>query len=134
MFKDESDTEIVVLYRQYDGYPEGHGTELAQFLASGVIVNGITSGSGRQFNGMGDLTAQVVADMKTRGGGDIAPGGFYLHPPGTRDAWEEFIYTVSVSDGVLTLHVTTDDESVVLFHGTPEEFLKHDFSFGDDED
>ncbi len=27
------DAEIAVLYRQYDGYPEGHGRELAEILS-----------------------------------------------------------------------------------------------------
>ena len=37
------DTEIVVMYRQYDGYPSGHGIELAEFLAKGRLVNGISA-------------------------------------------------------------------------------------------
>ena len=28
------------IYRQYDGYPSGHGHELAQFLGSKTLVNG----------------------------------------------------------------------------------------------
>ena len=31
------------MYRQFDGYPSGHGVELAQFLAGMVIVNGFQS-------------------------------------------------------------------------------------------
>jgi hypothetical protein len=29
------------MYRQFDGYPSGHGQELAEFLLSGEMVNGI---------------------------------------------------------------------------------------------
>jgi len=37
----DGDKPIVNLYRQYDGYPTGHGAELAQFLDGFKIVNGI---------------------------------------------------------------------------------------------
>ena len=30
--------EVVTMYRQYDGYPTGHGIELAEFLADGEVV------------------------------------------------------------------------------------------------
>ena len=86
--------EIVVLYRQMDGYPDGHGAELAAFLEGKVIVNGIGSDTPEgAFNGMGCLAAQVVAHFKD------GIGGFYLHPAGSRDIGEEYIYTVSEQDG-----------------------------------
>ena len=81
--------EIVVLYRQYDGYPEGHGIDLLNFLNNMEIVNGISNKEKRRIaNGMGCLSAQVVAYFKE------APGDFYLHSAGTRDIGEEFIYTL----------------------------------------
>lgn len=36
----EEGKEICGLYRQFDGYPEGHGKELAEFLQNMPIVNG----------------------------------------------------------------------------------------------
>ena len=38
-----SNEEIVVMYRQYDGYPTGHGKELLEFLKGMTIVNGISA-------------------------------------------------------------------------------------------
>ena len=38
-------TPVVCMYRQYDGYPSGHGQELAEFLFDGKLVNGIPSGA-----------------------------------------------------------------------------------------
>ena len=50
---------IINFYSQYDGYPTGHGAELAEFLSGGHIVNGIPLGKDAKFfNGMGDLAAQ----------------------------------------------------------------------------
>ena len=90
VFNNEMDNEeIVVLYRQYDGYPEGHGIDLLNFLNNMEIVNGISNKEKRRIaNGMGCLSAQVVAYFKE------APGDFYLHSAGTRDIGEEFIYTL----------------------------------------
>ena len=52
--------EVVTMYRQYDGYPTGHGIELAEFLADGKVVNGFGMDKTKQFNGIGCLAAQVV--------------------------------------------------------------------------
>jgi len=94
VFKEDDGTEIAVLYRQMDGYPEGHGEELAEFLADKAIINGIGGESlAGAFNGMHCLAAAVVAHFKT----DI--GGFYLYPAGTRDVDEEYVYTVTNRDG-----------------------------------
>ena len=70
------DSAVVCMYRQYDGYPSGHGSELAEFLNSfDAITNGIEMGERRKTaNGMGCLAAQMVANFK----GDV--GEFYLYP------------------------------------------------------
>ena len=38
---DEQGEKIINLYRQFDGYPTGHGQELAEFLNKGRMVNGL---------------------------------------------------------------------------------------------
>jgi hypothetical protein len=95
VFKEEDGTEIAVLYRQHDGYPDGHGQELADFLAGKVIINGIGGDATKDtaFNGMHCLAASVIAHFKD----DI--GSFYLYPAGTRGMDEEYIYTVTESGG-----------------------------------
>lgn len=87
---DEKQTPIVCMYRQFDGYPDGHGKELTEFLKDMVIVNGIgrDSAGKKAANGMGCLAAQLVAHFKE------GIGGFYLYPPDTRDVDEEYIYHV----------------------------------------
>ena len=90
----EEGAEICVLYRQYDGYPTGHGAKLKSFLEGIRIVNGLSLGNDeRVANGMDCLAAQIVAHFKKE------PGGFYLHPAGTRDCGEEYIYTVYLKKG-----------------------------------
>lgn len=87
---DSDEKEIAVLYRQFDGYPDGHGQELADFLKGKTIVNGISGDMDKSkiFNGMGCVAASVIAHFKNE------VGGFYLHPAGTRDCWQDYIYHV----------------------------------------
>lgn len=89
----ERGQEVLVMYRQMDGYPEGHGAELKEFLADKVMVNGIGGTDKNIFNGMGCLAGQIVAHFKTE------PGNFYLHPSGTRGVGEEYIYYVTAKLG-----------------------------------
>lgn len=64
-------SEIMVMYRHYDGYPKGHGQEVADFLLGGQVTNGISLGRQlRTFNGMNCLAAQVVAAFKCSGAAD----------------------------------------------------------------
>ena len=79
--------EIVTMYRQFDGYMEGHGKDLADFLAGGKLVNGIGMDDKVVFNGMGCLSAQVVAHFKD------GAGGFYLQR-GNKNSGEEYRYKV----------------------------------------
>jgi len=88
VIRDRSE-EIAVLYRQYDGYPEGHGAELKEFLDGFKIVNGIPMAyEGKIADGAQCLAAQIVAHFKT------VVGNFYLYPAGMRGLGEEYIYTV----------------------------------------
>ena len=116
------DSEICVLYRQYDGYPEGHGTDLLDFLKEMSIVNGIGSNSdGKKIsNGMDCLAAQIVAHFKTE------PGYFYINAAGSRDMCEEFIYTLYIynKDKLAIKVEDTYDEGHVLFDGDLKQYEK----------
>ena len=113
VFNSEMDnSEIVVLYRQYDGYPEGHGIDLLNFLDNMEIVNGISNKEKRRIaNGMGCLSAQVIAYFKE------APGDFYLQSAGTRDIREEFIYTLYYTEELKIKVQDTYDGGSNLFDG-----------------
>jgi len=115
ILQDGDGQEIAVLYRQMDGYPDGHGNDLARFLKPFTVVNGFGIGAkrGKVANGMACLAAQLVAKFKR----DV--GGFYLYPAGTRDCGEEYRYTVSLKDGQLWLqcHGGYGDELRLLYDG-----------------
>ena len=117
-------TKIVTMYRQFDGYPTGHGLQLAKFLNSGVMVNGISLGEQKTllFNGMGCLAAQAVAHFKKEA------GGFYLYRGGTKDCGEEYSYDVISNGEKKELTLVCREEGYtrrtkIIFKGTPAEFI-----------
>jgi hypothetical protein len=85
---DENRQVIINMYRQFDGYISGHGTELAEFLTSGKIVQGYSDSTAAEFNGMGCLAAQMIARFKK------GVGGFYLHPASEIDCGQDYEYHV----------------------------------------
>lgn len=127
-FPGEDPKTHIVMYRQFDGYPEGHGIELAEFLDGIDVVNGIAPGETEKIaNGTGCLAAQIVAHFKTE------PGGIYLDPP-EKDRREEVNYDVVVTEPQLgqrtvqekdpgVLITVTDFEGKQLLRGTPAELL-----------
>jgi hypothetical protein len=107
----DGEKPIVNMYRQFDGYPEGHGQELAEFLMSGEMVNGFSDTTIRQFNGMGCLAAQMIANFKN------SVGGFYIHAVTDTDCWQDYEYHVYENKVVIK------NPSEVIFEGDYNEFM-----------
>lgn len=95
----EDDVVICTLYRQFDGYPFGHGQELYNFLKDFKVVNGFSSDDRdiKCANGMGCLAAQTIAHFKDE------IGQFYM--VFGEDHGEDYIYQIKVvpieSDNVI---------------------------------
>ena len=123
----DDDEEVAVLYRQFDGYIDGHGKELAEFCKYIKIVNGLSCDEENLIaNGMGCLAAQIVSHFKTN------PGAFYLYPAGTRDCGEDYIYTIyKTPEGRLShseqakinIKVINKYAVKIIFDGSPEDLL-----------
>lgn len=114
----EGEMPIINMYRQFDGYPTGHGQELADFLLSGELVNGYSEKQSVQFNGMGCLAAQMIANFKN------SVGGFYIHSVDSTDCWQEYEYHVYEDK------VVVKNPGEVIFSGTWDEF--HSFCYEDE--
>lgn len=117
---------IITMYRQYDGYPSGHGEELAEFLSSKRMVNGISGNRKNVFNGPGCLAAQMIAHFKKEA------GGIYIYPLATGKE-EEFFYEVFCdgdisSPGPVRMRATG---YVSSWTGLPENF---DITFDEEDD
>ena len=107
-------TPIVCMYRQYDGYMAGHGLELAEFLSSMKVVNGLGGDTTKVANGMGCLAAQMVDHFKQE------PGQFYLESTELgQNLGQEYEY--HVYKDVVTVYTDRGD---LVFSGNWAEFLK----------
>ncbi len=109
-------TPLLCLYRQYDGYPTGHGFELAEFLSSLTLVNGLGRDAKNVANGMGCLAGLLVCELKQGKAGD-----FYIYAPIVgQDAGHDYEYHV-FQDSVSVYEGNIRDGNR-LFKGTWEEF------------
>ena len=136
---------------QFDGYPSGHGDDLKKFFNKPKLVNGYSSNDEqvkRNFNGMSDLAIRLVTFLKNAEAkhkrdcvracnnhtdtssvrirhpakGEDCIGNFYLYPAGTRDADEEWIYTIYPSNGQIFLHVEYTYKHIVCYDGPVNKF------------
>jgi hypothetical protein len=108
----DGDVPVINIYRQYDGYPSGHGHELAQFLDSKTLVNGYGEQNSVEANGMGCLAAQLIVQLKH------GVGGIYIYPVSSTDCFQDYEYHV-YEDKVIV-----KDPTAVIFEGTWEEFAQ----------
>jgi hypothetical protein len=125
----DGETPIINMYRQYDGYPSGHGQELAEFLTQGKLVNGLSGKNETVFNGMGCLAAQMIANFKQ------TPGGFYIHPVTDTECGQDYEYHVYQVEDDIRVRVTNrgcnmfgltmSDTNEALFDGSAVEFLDY---------
>jgi len=106
----DGDVPVINIYRQYDGYPSGHGHELAQFLDSKTLVNGYGEQNSFEANGMGCLAAQLIVQLKH------GVGGIYIYPVSSTDCFQDYEYHVYEDK------VVVKDPTAVIFEGTWEEF------------
>jgi hypothetical protein len=114
--------ELVLVYLQYDGYPTGHPLTTAEWLATGMVVNGLSMNEDKLvFNGAGCLAAQFIDKMKE------GAGGTYIYSLKSRgECWENYLYDIIVKEDRSIEYVCYDNDKnkTELFRGTPSEFVK----------
>ena len=115
--------KIALMYVQFDGYPEGHPMETAEWLSTGQMVNGIgMDHKGLIFNGAGCLAAQLVAKYKD------GPGGAYLYPMAHRGhSGEDYLYDIIVDFDTKSIRFKAFENygkrPKKIFDGTPADFV-----------
>ena len=121
---DEEGRKLINMYRQYDGYPSGHGKDLAEFLEPITMVNGIGISEARKIaNGPGCLAAQLVSHFKD------GPGGIYLEPTTAVDCGQDYEYHITAHGEGAPLTITCQRIEGLrpfrrkkIFDGSIEEF------------
>ena len=111
----------VNMYRHYDGYPKGHGIELAEFLRDFRVVNGLGSKDDAKIaNGYGCLAAFMVAHFKKDS------GQIYLYECNDdQDSWQNYTYTVYPKDGEPTwISIYSNLTEECIFVGTSEDLIE----------
>lgn len=122
---------MVSIYQQYDGYIEGLGYEIANYILDKKIVNGFSLGdNSNKANGFDCLVAQFIRDFKH----DI--GGLYIT---TEDNTQEYNYDVifdedlyydrdtlmtSIETNDLFKIIVTDWNDKKLFEGSLKDLLE----------
>lgn len=130
--KDDDGTNLVSLYRQYDGYPTGMGMEIKTALNNGQVelLNGFDSDSfiPKNFNGMACLGAFIIGALKgvkadvenyTFKGATGQIGGIYLTTPDDRQAYDYFL--APTKDGS-TVNMRVETGGREIFNGLLSEF------------
>lgn len=111
---------LLTFYRQYDGYPEGMGVDLAEFLDGFEVVNGYGERKPKLANGMGCLAAQLIKELKD----DV--GNVYIFAADSEDCGEEYTYTIEL-DSSEPIGFNDARGLLISFDGkkkrTPAEFL-----------
>ena len=117
----EIEMAYVNMYRHLDGYPEGHGLDLAEFLKDVELINGVPLVNKTRYmaNGSGCLAAQMVKHFKD-GVGDI-----YLNPHTDDLGWEDYIYTVYPKENELCyISIYDVHNEKCIFVGQPKDLIK----------
>ena len=86
-FSEEPNQTIVDIYHHWDGYPEGLGVTLADYLNGKKVTNGLGRDNDNLFNGMGCLAASLVAELKD------GPGDVYIEPRESH-GWIDYQYYI----------------------------------------
>ena len=116
----ESKEQSINIYKQYDGYPEGWGVQLSQYLRDIKVVNGYgmdQEHNTKIVNGVGCLIAKFLTEFKTK------TGGIYVYP----------VKDISVdNNGGIEIKIKQvgymkDDKYIsktkTIFEGTPTEVI-----------
>ena len=124
-FSEHADNIRTQIYHHYDGYPEGLGVTLANYLNPKKIVNGIPlkpTSSVDLANGMGCLTASLIEYLKE------APGKVYVDYP-YQDRFDiDYTYYIWGTEGkdiwISIFEPGTNSSSICIFVGTPQMLIE----------
>ena len=122
-FSEQTDKIRVQIYYHYDGYPEGLGVTLANYLNPKKIVNGIPlkpTSSVDLANGMGCLAASLIKHLKEK------PGNVYIDYPNAERIDIDYTYYIWGTEGK-DIWISIFDNAGIdkcIFVGTPQKLIE----------
>ena len=114
-FSEEPNQTIVDIYHHWDGYPEGLGVTLADYLNGKKVTNGLGRDNDNLFNGMGCLAASLVAELKD------GPGDVYIEPRESH-GWIDYQYYIW-GDTYKDIWISIFDGGECIFVGKPQQLI-----------
>lgn len=147
---DKDKKELLCLYRQFDGYPDGHGQDLLDFTENAKLSNGLILEDKQQkrtFNGMSDFACRLVTYLKNNQerdnhSGEDLPGNFYIEGKYTgnpKDYGAEFVYSIFPNKNNQTLKIFCkpiyrDCQAFILDSKSIEAYNKNNGKIGSKEE
>ena len=116
-FSEKPDKTIVDIYHHWDGYPEGLGVTLADYLENKKILNGLPINPVDVFNGMGCLAASLITKLKD------GPGNVYIDGPDVKRSWIDYEYYVW-GDEYKDIWISIFENGDCIFVGKPDKLLE----------
>ena len=116
-FSEKPDKVMVSIYNHYDGYPEGLGVTLANYLKDKKIVNGLGKTDYTLFNGLGCLAASLIAELKN------GPGNIYIEDPNKPNTWIDYEYYVW-GDNHKDIWISVFEYGDCIFVGKPDKLIE----------
>lgn len=121
---DEYNVPLCAFSRSYDGYMEGHGKELVEFLENMTIQDGVSYKKDIA-NGMSCLAAQIIGHFKffknthndnrfhdVPGASATPAGSYYMIPVDVHKEYD-WRYTVYIKSDQLYLKVENGDKIIL---------------------
>ena len=96
---------VCSFFRHCDGYPSGHGKDLADWLKGKKLVNGMTGEekTGQDFNRAGTMAVKLMNHIQDESGCEVIPTG-------DSNYGEDFTYDVYFRNGKFYLIVDGEHE------------------------
>ena len=116
-FSEKPDKYMVSIYNHYDGYPEGLGVTLANYLLGTKIVNGLGNDRDTVFNGLGCMAASIIAELKEEA------GNVYIEDPEHPSGWIDYEYYIWGDTGK-DIWISIFDGNECIFVGEPYKLLR----------
>ena len=116
-FSEKPDKVMVSIYNHYDGYPEGLGVTLANYLKDKKIVNGLGKTDYTLFNGLGCLAASLIAELKN------GPGNIYIEDLNKPNTWIDYEYYIW-GDNHKDIWVSVFEYGDCIFVGKPDKLIE----------